>query len=209
MSKKEWIGKLRISLLLRNAYYSFCWISMERDGSLLFGFSSKSVKLTEYGRSVVRSGYFTNHSQTLTRGNLDIKNTNKPHITFHPPKIVQKAGIAHMVDDKGKVDEWDLDWFPVRKPQALLFAYSGDIGRLDKVTQPKGNSQVVRVPNDVHCLRMELVLHPIPKSPQLIGQTDTITNILGFCPNYIVCCGFYPMNIVDQAVYIATNEYLK
>jgi hypothetical protein len=207
MSKKEWIGKLRIYLLRGDVYYSFCWISMEKNGSLLFGFSSKNMRFTEYGSCVVRSGFFTNHSQTKTKGNLSIKKADKPHITFHPPTIVQKVGITHMVDGKGKVDEWNLDWFPVKRPQALLFAYSGDISKLDEVTKLKGNRQVIRVTKNVNCLRMELILHPIPKSNVIIGRPDTLTNILGFCPNYIVCCEFDPVNIVDPAVYIATDEY--
>lgn len=181
---------------------------MEKDASLLFGFSSKTMRLTEYGSCVARSGYFTDHSQILTKGNLEIKKSNKPHITFHPPRISQKFGIAHMVDESGKADEWDLDWFPVRKPQALLFAYTGDIARLDEISKLKGKHQTIRVSNSVNCLRMELVLHPIPKSTVAIGGANTI-NILGFCPNYMVCCQFESVNIVDPAVYIATDVYTK
>lgn len=209
MSKKNWIGELRIYLLHRNTYRSFCWISMWKDASLFFALTSKTMRFTEYGSSIVRSGYFVDHLQTLTRGNLDIKETHKPHISFHPPSIGQKSGIAHMVDVKGKVDEWELDWFPVRRPQSLLFAYTGDIAKLDKVTTLKGRSEVVNVPDKIHCLRMELILRPIPKSPKRIDQPNALTNIIGFAPHYIVCCHFDPINIVDAAVYIATDEYVQ
>ena len=180
---------------------------MEKDASLLFGFSSKNMRFTEYGSSVVRSGYFTDHSQIIPKGNLDIRKTSKPHITFHPPTTSRKIGIAHMVEGRnGKVDEWNLDWFPVNKPQALLFAYTGDIDRLDETEKLKGNHQIVSVHDNVNCLRMELILHPIPKSTVAIGSPNTI-NILGFCPNYIVCCHFHSVNMVDPADYIATDVY--
>ena len=211
MSKKEWIGKVRIYLRLRNTYYSFCWISMEKDASLLFGFTSKTLRCIEYGSCVVRSGAFTDHTQTLTRGNIDIKKANTPHVTFHPPKIDQKSGIAHMVDAKGKVDEWELDWFPVKKSQPLLFAYTGNVTTLDKTFQPKGRHLIACLPPNLQCLRMELILYPNldPQLPKVVHYPNALANIHGVCPNYIVSCYFYQNNLVDPALYIATDSYNK
>ena len=206
--KKEWIGKVRIYLYFRKTYYSFCWISMEKDGSLLFGFSSKTLRFIEYGNSVVRSGIFTEHTQTLTRGNMDIKDAKTPHVTFHPPRIEQKSGIAHMVDDKGKVDEWELDWFPVKRPQSLLYAYTGNITVLDKTFQPKGRHLIATVPPNLQCLRMELILYPNldPQSPKVIHYPNAVANIHGVCPNYIVSCYFDKHSLVAPALYIATDS---
>lgn len=170
MSKKEWKGKIRIYLYLRESCYPFCWISMLKDGSLSFGFMSKTLRFIEYGSAVVRSGAFTEHAQILTRGNMDIKDADTPHVTFHSPRIGQKSGIAHMVDDKGKVDEWELDWFPVKTPQPLLYAYTGDITMLEKTVEPKERRQIVMVPANLQCLRMELILYP--SSPKLVHYPE-------------------------------------
>jgi len=207
MSKKDWIGELRIYLLQRGVYRSFCWMNMQQNGSLLFSFSSKTARLIEYGRSVVQSGNFVDHSKTITRGTIDIKDAKHPHISFHPPRITQKSGIAHLKDANGNVDEWDLDWFPVKNSQAILYAYSGDISKLSQVVHLKGNHQVVDIPNNVDCIQMELVLYP--KSVQIVGRWDVLTNIIGVCPHYIVCCHFLPIRVVDLSVYIATDEYSK
>ena len=211
MSKKEWIGKVRIYLRYRNVYYQFCWISMERDASLLFGFTSKTIKFIEYGSSTVRSGYFTDHTQVITRGKMRIREANTPHITFHPPKIYQKSGIAHMVDEGGKVDEWELDWFPVKKAQSLLFAYTGGIDALDTVLKPKGRHQVVDVPHNSQYLRMEMTLYPNlnPQAPKIVHRSNAVANIHGLCVNYIVGCHFYPNAPTDPAVYVATDQYDK
>lgn len=180
---------------------------MEKDASLLFGFMSKTLRFIEYGSAVVRSGAFTEHAQTLTRGNMDIKDADTPHVTFHPPRIEQKSGIAHMVDGKGKVDEWELYWFPVKKPQSLLYAYTGDITMLEKTVQPKGRCQIVMVPSDLQCLRMELILYP--RSTKLVHYPSAVANIHGVCPNYIVSCYFDKHNLVAPALYIATDSWVS
>jgi len=208
--RKEWIGKVRMYLHFRATYYSFCWISMEKDGSLLFGFSSKTLRFIEYGSSVVRSDIFTEHTQTLTRGNMDIKDAKTPHVTFHPPRIEQKSGIAHMVSDKGKVDEWELDWFPVKKAQLLLCAYTGDIAMLPKEIEPKGRHEVARLPSNVQCLRMELVLHPkSEKSLKVLHSLGAVANIHGVCPKYVVSCHFYNNNLVEPALYMASDSWVS
>ena len=209
--KKEWIGKIRIYLYLRESFYSFCWINMLKDGSLSFGFMSKTLRFTEYGSCVVRSGAFTDHTQTLTRGNMDIKNANTPHVTFHPPRIDKKSGIAHMVDDKGKVDEWELDWFPVKKPQSLLYAYTGNITALDKTFQPKGRYLIATLPPNSQCLRMELILYPNPdpQFPKVVHYPSAVANIHGGCPNYIVSCYFYDNNLVKPALYVASDLWVS
>ncbi len=179
---------------------------MEKDGSLLFGFMSKTLRFIEYGSAIARSGAFIEHTQILTRGNMDIKDTNTPHVTFHPPRIEQKSGIAHMVDGKGRVDEWELDWFPVKTPQPLLYAYTGDITILDKTAQPKGRYQIITVPSNLRCLRMELILYP--KSSRLIHYPSAVANIHGICPDYIISCYFVSHSLIEPALYIATDSWV-
>ena len=180
---------------------------MLRDGSLSFGFMVKTLRFVEYGSAVVRSGAFVEHAQTLTRGNMDIKDTDKPHVTFHPPKISQKSGIVHMVDDKGKVDEWELDWFPVKTPQPLLYVYTGNITMLEKTAEPKGRRQIVMVPSNLQCLRMELILYP--RSPQLVHYPKAVANIRGVCPNYIISCYFDKHSLVKPALYVASDSWVS
>jgi hypothetical protein len=205
MSKKEWIGKVRIYLGYRKSLYKFCWISMEKDNSLLFGFSSKTFRFIEYGSSVVRAGYFTDESPILTRGNINVKDAKTPHITFHPPRLYQKSGLVHMIDENGRVDEWELDWFPVKKPNSLLFAYTGSLLALDRETKPKGKYQVVVIPPNLQCLRMELILFPnlSPQTPKVLHRPDAVGNVHGLCVNYIVSCYFYPNPLGKPAVFIA------
>ena len=112
-----------------------------------------------------------------------------------------------MVDDKGKVDEWDLDWFPVNKSLSMLYAYSGDINVLEKTAKPRGNHQIVRVPSDVRCVLMSLVVYP--RSSQVIHYPNMIANVHGFCPAYIVSCYFEKIRLVTPAVFVATNRHMR
>jgi hypothetical protein len=59
--RKEWIGQVRIYLLLKNRHYSYAWVNLQEDGSLSFGLLSKTLKFTEWGSAVVHSGAFTSH----------------------------------------------------------------------------------------------------------------------------------------------------
>lgn len=209
--RKEWIGQVRIYLLLKKSYYSFCWINLQEDGSLSFGLLSKTLKFTEWGSAVVRSGAFTNHVQTLTKGTADIRYAESPHVTFHPPPIGQNYGVAHMLDAKNRiVDEWELDWFPVRTPQLVLCAYSGNISVLPTESNLKGRYEIAKLPSQVQCLRMELIV--VPKSERstvLLHSQNAVANIHGVCPKYVVSCHFYNNPLVDPALYIVTDTYVK
>ena len=205
--RKEWVGKrkIRIYLSWRGSYYSFCWAQFLKDGSFSFGFQSKTLRFTEWGTAVVHSGFFTEHTQTLTSGNVDIKEVTAPHVTFHPPTVQQKSGIVHYVGTNGKVDEWELDWFPLRKAQALLYAYTGSIAMLERIVKLTERHEIVEVPSNVRCVRMELVIHPLSSNARQIEDTSAITNILGFCPNYIVSCWFYENPLAEPCLYVATD----
>lgn len=209
--KKEWIGKrkIRIYLLQGNIYYSFCWLQFLKDGSLSFGFQSKKLQqIREYGSAVSRSGFFTGHAPILRSGNVDIRDVSESHITFHPPKVFQKSGIVHIVaNKKEKVDEFELDWFPVNSPQIPLYVYSGDIANLEKTTNLKGRYEIIQLPSSVQCIRMELKLYPIPRKPIRIDDPHALTNIHGFCPKYIVSCRFYKDNAIEAGYYIATDVF--
>jgi len=209
--KREWTGKrkIRIYLLWEKCYYSFCWVQLLTDGSFSFGFQSKTLRFTEWGSAVTRSGYFTEHAQILTGGSVNIKNVNAPHVTFHSPTIQQGKGIVHFVGSNGKVDEWEVDWFPVKTAQALLYAYTGDIAMLEKITKLKGRYEVAIIPSNVQCLRMELIIHPRSVTLKQIHDPSAIANIHGFCPNYIVSCYFYNNNLVEPALYIATDSWVS
>ena len=206
MSSSERIRKIHIYLRLGRNLHSFCWINLLKNGSLSFGFTSKTQKLVEYGTSVVRSGFFSEHAQILTRGTVDIKDAGPSHVTFHPPRIEQKSGVAHVIASNGRVDEWELDWFPVKKPQLLLAAYTGEIAKLD-IAELKDHYEVVRVPPNLRCLRMELMLYPNQPTLTLrLDDPNAITHIMGICPNYIVSCNFYENPVAELAFYVATER---
>jgi len=202
--------KINIYLKLGSNLYSFCWMTLLTNGSLSFGFTSKTPKMIEYGISVVRSGVFSEHAKILTRGTVDIKDAETLHVTFHPPRIEQKSGVAHVIASNGKVDEWELDWFPVKKPQILLVVYTGDITMLDIVIKPKEQYEIVNVPINLRCLRMVLVLYlRQPTSKIRLDDPNAKAHIMAICPNYFVSCNFYENPVVELGFYVATDRYMK
>jgi len=203
------IRRIRICLFWRGNYYSFCWIEFLENDSFSIGFLSKVFKFTEYGTARLRDGYFSDHAKTLTTGNVDIKDAASPHVTFHTPKICQDSGIVHMVAANGNVDELELNWFPVRKADKLLYAYTGDIAKLDKDRKKKSRYQIVDVPPNVQCLRMELMIYPrlpkYPKPPKIMHDPGAIANIHGGCPEYMLSCHFYKNKVVEPQLYFAAE----
>lgn len=201
------IRRIRICLFWRGNYYSFCWIEFLENGSFSLGFLSRVFNFTEHGTARLRDGYFSNHAKTLTSGDVDISDADSPHITFHTPKIEQNSGIVHMVAANGKVDELELNWFPVIKYDKLLYAYTGDIAKLDRDKKKKSRYQIVDVPSDVQCLRMELMIYPrfpkFPKPPRLVHIPRAIGNIHGCCPDYVLSCYFYKNEVVKPQSYFA------
>ena len=205
--KKEWIGKrkIRIYLLWRGRYHSFCWIKLLTDASFSFGFEPKELqKMREYGSVVTRSGDFVEHTQTLRSGNIDIENVRESHLTFHPPRIRQKKGIVQIkANDNKIVDKFELGWFPVNRIQTPLYIYTGDISKLEKANNPKGRYEIVNIPYNVQFVRMEFTLYPITKKP--VDDPHALANILGFCPHYIVSCRFYQDNLAEAGYCIASD----
>lgn len=206
------IRRIRIYFAWRSSYYSFCWIEFLQDGSFSLGFLSRVFKFTEYGSAIARSGHFTDHAKILTRGNVGIKDADSPHVTFHPPNIGQSRGIVHMTSKNDLVDEFELDWFPVKKSQTVLFAYTGDIAVLDKSTKAMKQYQTISVPSNLKCLRMEMTVYPrspkYPKPAQIIHIPDALGNIHGGCQYYVVSCYFYGNDMVEPALYLASDSYI-
>jgi len=208
--EKEWIGKRKIHIYLQwhSSSYKFCWIQLLLDGSFSFGFESKSLYFTEYGSSIVRSGIFVDPVQTLSGGNVKIKDVHDPHVTFHSPRINQKTGIVNFTGSNGRVDRFELDWFPVKSPQILLCTFSGDISGLEKINKPKGRYEIVSLPAIIQCVKMNLGILPIPKVAVKIHDINALTSIYGSCPNYILVCRFYKNKLEVPSFYIATDSYI-
>jgi hypothetical protein len=204
------IRKIRIHFGWRGGCYSFCWIEFLQNGSFSLGFLSKIFKFTEYGSAIARSGHFTEHTKILTCGNIDVTDAESPHITIHPPKVGQKTGIVHMTAKNGIVDEFQLDWFPVNKIQPLMYIFTGDIAALDKTTKRIPRYQIVLVPSNLRCLRMELIIYPrspkYPKPATIIHVPKAIGNIHGGCPYYMVSCYFYGNDLTAPAFYLASDS---
>jgi hypothetical protein len=203
------IRKIRICLYHRSNYYSFCWIEFLEDGSFSLGFLSEAFRFTEYGSAILHAGHFSEYTRIIPSGNIDIKEAISPHITYHTPKLWQKRGIVHMKASNGIVDEFEIDWFPVKKTEMLLCAYSGEIEKLDKDIKKKLRYQVVNVPPNVKCLRMEVVVYPrlpkYPKPARVIDISEAMGNIHGGCPDYILSCYFYKNEIVQPQLYYTSE----
>jgi hypothetical protein len=87
-------------------------LSLLKDGSFSFGFSSKGQPITEYGSAVFSSGEFKEHSDIITSGKVAVSEVKDPHYTFHPPRLNQRFGLVQMRGANGIADRWELDWFP-------------------------------------------------------------------------------------------------
>jgi hypothetical protein len=205
------IRRIKIHFAWGGDCYSFCWIEFLKDGSFSLGFLSGVFEFTEYGSAIARSGYFTEHEKILTSGSVDINDAESPHVTFHPPRIGQNTGIVHLIAKNGIVDEFELDWFPVKKVQVLLYAFTGDIAALDKAAKKIPRYQIVSVPSNLQCLRMELTVYPrspkYPKPATIIHMPSAVGNIHGGCPDYIVSCYFYENALVAPALYLASDSH--
>ena len=140
----KFVRKKRIYLKRGVQAHPFLWIEFLDDGSFSLGFMSKQVKFTEYGSAIQRGLQFEKHAQVVRRGNVSINESEAPpHYTFHPPRITQKSGVVHMVDPTGKIDEWEFDWFPVRKVDHILTVHSGRLDLLGTVVRPRKNFSII------------------------------------------------------------------
>lgn len=197
--------KVYINLRLGQVVYSFCWLSLLKDGSFSFGLSSKTRPFTDYGVAVYSPKGFKVHSGVITSGRVLITDAIHPHYTFHPPRINQMSGLVQLTGSNGMVDRWDVDWYPVNIAQTLVFAYTGDIRQLDRATKRKERTETVQVPLDVSCLRMELIVWPRETKGQYIDDLTAVTNVNGISPNYVLNCRFYKNDLEPLIVYVATD----
>jgi len=199
----KFVRKKRIYLRSGKQLFPFCWIEFLEDGSFSLGIISKEIKFTQYGSAIQRQVSFKNHVQTLRRREIGVQETKAPHYTFHTPRISQKAGLVHMIDPNGKVDEWELDWFPVRKIQHLLTINSGQIKTLGIAINPKKNYSIVTVPKGWRSLRMDMFISPVRSKVEL--DPSAIDNVIGGCKHYNLICSFYKDSNDSLCIYVA-NE---
>lgn len=199
----KFVRKKRIYLKGGANIHPFLWIEFLDDGSFSLGFMSKQVKLTEYGSAIQRRSKFTQHAQVVRRGNVTIDETEAPHYTFHPPRVSQRSGMVHMVDATGKIDEWEFDWFPVRKADHILTVYSGQLGLLGTVARPRKNFSIIAVPPGAQGLRMNMFICPVGTHIGL--DSLAIDNIIGGCKHYNLVCNFYTDSSAQFSIYVATE----
>ena len=199
----KFVRKKRIYLKRGVETYSFLWIEFLDDGSFSIGLMSKQVKLTEYGSAIQRGLQFEQHAQVVRRGNVSINESETPHYTFHPPKITQKRGIVHMIDPNGKIDEWEFDWFPVRKVDHILTMHSGRLDLLGTVVRPKKNFSIIAVPPGAEGLRMDMFICPV--GAHIALDSLAIDNVIGGCKHYNLVCSFYTDSSTQFSIYVATE----
>lgn len=199
--------KVRVYIKIGSIYYSFCWVEFLKDGSWSFGLTSRGMPWKEFGTAVYRVGKFIGHVQTLTTGNTNKKDIYDLHITFHPPRIEQKSGIVHFVDNEKKIDEWALDWYPVTKAQTVICVSTGIVDILRKTQSLKKNSHIVDIPRDVEFLQMTLSLYPRSTKLTDMHNPKALGNIHGYAPGYIVSCQFYKQGPTPLYIYVASDRW--
>lgn len=203
MRSAKFVRKKRIYLKEGSDTHPFLWIEFLDDGSFSLGFMSKEVKLSEYGSAIQQGAKFTQHAQIVRRGNVTIDETEAPHFTFHPPKISQRSGMVHMVDATGKIDEWEFDWFPVRKVDHFLTVYSGQLSLLGTVARPRKNFSIIAIPPGAQGIRMDMFI--CPAGPQIGLDSLAIDNVFGGCKHYNLVCNFYRDSSAQFSIYVATE----
>ncbi len=203
MHSVKFVRKKRIFLKKGTHVYPFTWIEFLEDSSFSLGFMSKKIVLTEYGSAIQRRLRFEEHTKIIKRGTIPINETKMPHYTFHPPRISQKCGIVHMVDQRGKVDEWEFNWYPVTTAFHIATVYSGDLEMLGAVKSPKKNFSLVAVPLASFGMRMDVFMCPVGSHVELDPlATD---NVVGGCKHYNLICSFYSDNSPQFSMYVATG----
>ena len=155
--------------------------------------------------------YFVEHKQTITSGAITIKNAKAPHVTFHPPKILQQSGIINFTTANGKVDSWSLAWFPVEKKQLLACITVKDFLEISNAGKPKKQHKVIPMQSDLRSFRMNIEINP--RNTQLAQLHDSKalsdTNIHGYSPKYILSLRFYRDNSQITSIYMASDTIIK
>ena len=199
----KFVRKKRIYLKRGTQIYPFIWIEFLDDASFSVGLISKQVKLTEYGSAIQRELQFQEHAEVLRRGKVDISEAETPHYTFHPPRISQKNGIVHMVNQSGKIDEWEFNWFPVITVDHILTVHSGNLELLGTVAGPRRNHSLVAVPHRSHGMRMDMFICPVGAHVELDPLAKD--NVIGGCKHYNLICSFYSDDTPQFAIYVAAE----
>lgn len=207
MHSVKFVRKKRIYLKKGTHIYPFIWIEFLEDASFSLGFMSKQLRLTEYGSAIQRKLQFQEHTEVIKRGTVPISKTEMPHYTFHPPRISQRSGIVHMVDQCGNVDEWEFNWFPVTMVDHIATVYSGSLAALGTIKSPKKNYSLVEVPHTSLGMRMDVFICPVGSHVELDSLAKD--NVIGGCKHYNLICSFYSDNSPQFAIYVATEMRKK
>ena len=204
-SKKR---ETRVILKFNSGLYAFFWIQQILDGALSIGLSTPSESIIEIGDAFRVSGKFTDHAPTLRRGKISSMKIKEMHATLHPPRIRDSIGIAQWraLTSTGKttVARWPLDWFPVRKPEALIHVYSGSIINSKPIRKLKRTDFIVPVARNIDYMRGELILIP-RRWPQIFLKPQL--DLLGTTPRYKILCRIRPTKEPQNALYIATDQH--
>ena len=203
---RKFVKKKRIYLKMEGRLFPWFWIEFLEDKSFSLGMSSSATTFTEYGSAIWRKQTFEEHIPILTSGNVPIKEAHSLHVTFHPPRITQKQGVVHMTAANGRVDEWNMDWFPVGNPKLIVTLLSGDIEQLGSAGRTKRNYSVVTVAPGIRRVRMDMYICPNP--PNITLDPKAFDNVLGWSPAYVLCCSFYQDSRQQAALYVASGHRL-
>lgn len=200
--------KTRIYLKQGAQLYGFCWIEFLLDGSFSFGIRA-NIDWLEYGSAIHRDGNFVGNEAVITAGNAAITEVRSPHVTFHPPRINQEAGVARFADGSQKVvDQWSINWYPVKEPQVLIIVECG-VGALPKESSIRIGGQIGVIPGDVEYIRMHLAAFPKGTPITAVHDPSALLNFQGHCPKYTLGARVYRNTVCKMGVYMATDVFNK
>lgn len=189
---QESFRKKRVFLVSNDGIHEFCWIRMALDGSLHLGFSKSYGPITETGAAYEKGTMIKLKPEARPSVGLE----EGPHLSFHPPKIDEKFGIAHFKAKSGVLDRWTLDWFPVKNVKLIARAFSGPL--IFKKTKVLSDQFLIYVSERAKCIRMDIVV--APRGTPFVETGNAIDVCIGFTPLYALLLCFYPVEVTPALI---------
>lgn len=173
----------RIYARTRHGVHRLCWLLMERDWSLTFGFSDRTIYATRTGSTNVSpQGRFD--AAVGEEIGLEPAARRAVRITLHPSGIVnvRTAGGAYVFRHRVGT------WLPVASPLEWLHIYTAPARHLALANSPKPNSFVIDVDSDEKSLYLPVYIYP-PSKGRYVHDKSALACVYGECPKYYVRVG--------------------
>lgn len=192
-------------LVLGDRIYKLCWISFVRDGGFSVGMDRHSRPICEIGSAIRQEGCFDQHTPHMQKAEIIASQIRDAHITFHPPRIMHKNGIAQIRAGQQTLARWPLGWYPVRTALPVLYLYSGSISTLQRVERPQRNGFFLPFAQNVKNIEMRVVTLPNPLQVATL-RLHPHWDVVGRAPKYHLLCRARPTKVAESGVYVITDQ---